>query len=334
MRLLLVLFVSITLCFTTAASDPPEEAGPVAIVIHGGAGVITPEGMTAEMETAYREALEAALRAGHEVLVEGGSALDAVVASVTLMEDSELFNAGKGAVLTNEGRAELDASIMNGDGRDAGAVAGVTTIKNPILAARLVMESSPHVMMAGGGAETFAEEHGLETVDNDYFLTDRRREALRRALERDEFGSLAPSLQDRMGTVGAVALDAAGNIAAATSTGGMTNKRYGRIGDSPIIGAGTYAQNDVCGVSATGHGEFFIRLAVAHSVCVRSALLGESIADAAAAVIHGDLTGLGGTGGVIALDGEGNITMPFNTPGMYRGYVDASGELVVEIYGD
>jgi L-asparaginase / beta-aspartyl-peptidase len=338
--MLLLAALAALLPLTMPADDPP--AGPearVAIVIHGGAGVIVREQMTEEMEAAYRAELENALRAGHAVLAAGGSALDAVVAAVTPLEDSELFNAGRGAVLTNEGRAELDASIMHGASRDAGAVAGVTTIKNPILAARLVMEQSPHVMMVGAGAEQFVAPHGLEMVENDYFLTDRRREALERVQEREasQTGALVPpdpEAWQMSGTVGAVALDASGHIAAATSTGGMTNKRFGRVGDSPIIGAGTYADDATCGVSATGHGEYFIRLAVAHSICARMRFLGESVEEAAHAVIHEDLAALGGTGGVIALDSQGAITMPFNTPGMFRGYVDVDGNLVVQIYGD
>jgi len=332
------LFLLPALALATAP-DPPVPDRPVAIVIHGGAGVILPENMTEEMEAAYRAELEAALRAGHRVLEDGGSALDAVIAAVTPMEDSELFNAGRGAVLTSEGRAELDASIMWGADRDAGAVAGVSHIKNPILAARLVMERSPHVMMVGAGAEAFVEPMGLEFVENEYFLTQRRLDALRRVqeAEREQSGSLPlrdPDAWQMSGTVGAVALDSQGHLAAATSTGGMTNKRFGRVGDSPVIGAGTYADDATCAVSATGHGEYFIRLAVAHSISARMRHLGESVEDAARAVIHEDLQALGGTGGVIALDREGNITMPFNTPGMFRGYVDSEGTLVVQIYAD
>jgi L-asparaginase / beta-aspartyl-peptidase len=344
MRTLLTVILSLivmpALAQTSAPAGPDEvSAGPIAIVIHGGAGVILRAQMTEAMEAAYREKLEEALRAGYQVLTDGGSALDAVIAAVLPLEDSELFNAGRGAVLTNEGRAELDASIMHGADLDAGAVSGVTSIKNPILAARLVMEQSPHVMMVGAGAEAFLEPFDLARVENEYFHTPRRIEALRRVQEQEasQSGALVPRDPDAWqmsGTVGAVALDADGHLAAATSTGGMTNKRFGRVGDSPIIGAGTYADDATCAVSATGHGEYFIRLAVAHAISARMRHLGESLDEAAHAVIHEDLTTLGGTGGVVAIDRAGNISMPFNTPGMFRGYVDTSGTLVVEIYND
>jgi L-asparaginase / beta-aspartyl-peptidase len=319
------------------SADPP--AGPVAIVIHGGAGVILRENMTEEMEAAYRKQLKLALRAGHEVLANGGSAMDAVIAAVLPLEDSDLFNAGRGAVLTSEGHAELDASVMDGSNLAAGAVAGVTTIKNPIRAARLVMEQSPHVMMVGAGAEAFVEPFGLDHVEPDYFLTPRRMEALRRVQEQEgtQSGALVPrdpEAWQMSGTVGAVALDASGHLAAATSTGGMTNKRFGRVGDSPIIGAGTYADDATCAVSATGHGEYFIRLAVAHAISARMRYLGESVEAASSEVINNDLTALGGTGGVIAIDRAGNIAMPFNTPGMFRGYVDTDGNMLIQIYGD
>lgn len=341
MRLLTIL--ALLLVSTAAGADPPPAttppAGPVAIAVHGGAGVILRENLTPELEAAYRAALEDALRAGHAVLAAGGSALDAVIAAVTPLEDSELFNAGRGAVLTNAGTAELDASIMDGATLNAGAVAAVKRIRNPILAARAVMEHSPHVLMVQHGAEAFVEPLGLELVDNSYFITERRLEQLRRIQEREAARSeaLAPAATDAplvTGTVGAVALDAQGNLAAATSTGGMANKRVGRVGDSPIIGAGTYADNRTVAVSTTGHGEFFIRLAVAHSISARMRHLGESVDAAAHAVIHGDLTELGGTGGVIAIDREGNITMPFNTPGMYRGLIDTEGRMTIAIFAD
>ena len=307
------------------------------LAIHGGAGVIERGSMTPEREVRYRTALENALRAGYEVIQNGGSALDAVTAAITPLEDSPLFNAGKGAVFTHEETVELDASIMDGATLAAGAVAGVTTVKNPILLARRVMEASPHVLLVGEGAESFADEQGFRAVANDYFYTEHRREALRQAQERERStsGALAPPEAWQMtGTVGAVALDRNGHLAAATSTGGMTNKRWGRVGDSPIIGAGTYADDETCAVSATGHGEYFIRLAVAHDIAARMRHGGVSLANAAEAVIHGRLTQLGGTGGVIAIDKDGRVAMPFNTPGMFRGTIDADGNVAVEIYRD
>ena len=321
----------------------PAEAQerPVAIAVHGGAGTILPGMMTEETEAEYREKLAEALRSGYAVLQDGGSSIDAVVAAVQVLEESPLFNAGRGAVLTSEETAELDASIMEGEGRMAGAVAGIKHVRSPIELARRVMESSPHVMMAGTGAEVFAREQGLEMVDNDYFITDRRLEQLRRMqsseptsrLDRDP--SAAPLADaDKHGTVGAVALDRFGNLAAATSTGGMSNKKFGRIGDSPIIGAGTYADNATCAVSATGHGEYFIRGVVAYDIAAMMRYGGLALSEAANAVIHGRLTDMGGEGGVIAIDAAGNISMPFNTAGMYRGYIDSSGELRVDIYRD
>ena len=320
---------------------PPSEtaAGPTAIVIHGGAGTITREEMTPEKEAEYRSALQRALEAGHEVLQDGGSSLDAVTAALTVLEDSPLFNAGKGAVFTSEGTVELDASIMDGQTRNAGALTGVKHVRNPILLARTIMENSPHVMMAGDGAETFARDQGFERVPNDYFYTERRREQLEEAQAKmdDPTGSTGtPDRAHKFGTVGAVALDQNGNLAAGTSTGGMTNKRFGRVGDSPIVGAGTYANNETCGVSATGHGEYFMRGVVAHDVAARMQYGGMSVQEAAQSVVMDELPsiGEGGTGGVIALDAQGNIAMPFNTPGMYRGYVDVDGNLVVKIYSD
>lgn len=319
----------------TAQDESPRD---VALVIHGGAGTILPDNMTDEQEQAYRAALRTALETGYGVLTDGGSSVDAVVAALQTMEDSPLFNAGKGAVFTSENTVELDASIMEGETLNAGALTGVKHIKNPIALARLIMEESPHVMMAGEGAEAFAREHEVEFVDNEYFYTERRRrqaeEARQRdAQEEDETGRRdAGPDADKFGTVGAVALDQAGNLAAGTTTGGMTNKRFGRVGDSPIIGAGTYADNATCGVSATGHGEYFIRAAVAHDIAARMAYGGQSLGEAAEAVIMEKLPAMGGTGGVVALDREGNIAMPFNTPGMYRGYIDTEGNMVVRIY--
>ncbi|MEL6724585.1 MAG: isoaspartyl peptidase/L-asparaginase [Pseudomonadota bacterium] len=317
---------------TLAACQGPvesnaEEVSPVSapeqpewrLVIHGGAGVILRENLTAEREAAYTAALETALEAGAEVLRNGGSAVDAVQAAVIPMEDDPLFNAGQGAVFTAAAEHELDASIMSGAERDAGAVAGVKRVKNPILAARAVMDQSEHVMFAGEGADRFAESVGLEMVENSYFDTDRRRESLERVLRERERTDA-----DRHGTVGAVAIDAEGNLAAATTTGGMTAKAAGRIGDSPLIGAATYAQNGVCAVSATGHGEYFIRVAVAKTICARVELAGESVKDASESALN-QVAELGGDGGVVVIDGNGQYEYVFNSKGMYRGMIDPDG---------
>lgn len=292
------------------------ESRPV-LVVHGGAGNIRRETMTAERDAAYRAALEEALELGYAVLEDGGAALDAVEAVLRFFEDSPLFNAGKGAVFNKAGRNELDASIMDGASRQAGAVAGVTTIRHPISAARAVMEDSPHVLLAGPGAEAFAADAGLEMVPPEYFRTERRWQQLQELLAREAEGT-------HFGTVGAVALDREGRIAAGTSTGGTSNKLPGRIGDSPIIGAGTWA-DDSCGISSTGHGEFFIRYGVAHEICARARYTGISVAEAAREVIQEVLVGAGGEGGVIALDAAGTPVLEFNTSGMYRGWI-AEGE--------
>lgn len=297
------------------------------LVIHGGAGTILKENMTPEQEKAYRDKLTEALTAGYEVLSSDGTALDAVEAVIIILEDSPLFNAGKGAVFNSEGKNELDASVMDGETLQAGAVAGVRNVKNPIKLARLVMEASPHIMLAGEGAEHFGRQQGATMVPDEYFFTQRRWEALQRAREREQEAA-------GHGTVGAVALDKAGNLAAGTSTGGMTNKKFGRVGDSPIIGAGTYADNQTCAVSCTGHGEYFIRAAVAHDISALMAYQGLPLQEAAREVVMEKLVELGGTGGVIAIDRRGHIAMPFNTAGMYRGYVDENGRVVVEIYKD
>lgn len=328
-----------SLLLTLDVTAQPEASRGVAIVIHGGAGTILPENITDEQEQAYRNALRTALETGHGILAEGESSVDAVVAALQTMEDTPLFNAGKGAVFTSENTVELDASIMEGGTLNAGALTGVKHIKNPIGLARLIMEQSPHVMMAGEGAEAFAREHEVEFVENAYFYTERRRrqaeEARAREAEEEETEEDAGMPDDeKFGTVGAVALDREGNIAAGTTTGGMTNKRFGRVGDSPIIGAGTYADNATAGISATGHGEYFIRAAVAHDITARMAYGGQSLQEAAEAVIMDKLPAMGGSGGVIALDRAGNIAMPFNTPGMYRGYIDTEGNMVIRIYRD
>lgn len=306
-----------------------------AIVIHGGAGTILKENMTPETEKAYRDALNAALDIGEKILADGGSSIEAVEKTIHYMEDSPLFNSGKGAVFTNEGRNELDASVMYGEDMNAGAVGGVTNIKHPISAAIAVMEKSKHVMLTGKGAETFAKEQGLEIVDPQYFYTERRWNSLQRILksETEKVELSEDDIDKKHGTVGCVALDKMGNITAGTSTGGMTNKKYGRIGDSPIIGAGTYADNNTCGVSSTGHGEFFIRFTVARDIAALMEFKGMSLVDAGNEIINKRLVEKGGTGGVVALDKNGNVAMPFNTPGMYRGYAKP-GERKVAIYKD
>ncbi|WP_259393140.1 isoaspartyl peptidase/L-asparaginase family protein [Dokdonella fugitiva] len=301
------------------------------LVIHGGAGVERKE-MTPADEDAARTALAAALRAGHAQLVAGKPAADAVTAAITVLEDAPQFNAGRGAVFNHDGRNELDAALMDGASGKAGAVAGVHRVKNPILLARTVMEKSRHVMMVGAGAEAFAKEQGVTLVDPKYFRTDKRWQQLQKALRDEAAGvALLDVGRNYFGTVGALALDVQGRLAAGTSTGGMTNKRYGRIGDSPIIGAGTWA-DDRCAVSGTGWGEFYIRDAAAHEICARVRLSGESIARAARGVINGDIPKAGGDGGAIALASDGSFALPFNTEGMYRGWIGADGEPHVAIY--
>jgi beta-aspartyl-peptidase (threonine type) len=312
--------------------DPPES-GKTALVIHAGAGVIERSALSAEDEAAVRVDLNRALDAGHAVLRGGGSALDAVTAAVVVLEESPWFNAGKGAVFTADGTHELDAAIMEGHTRRAGAVAGVTTVRNPIRLARAVMEHSPHVMLAGAGAEAYADTRNeIERVPNTWFDTDVRRRQLELAKERETAG-VAPAVGAYFGTVGAVALDSEGHIAAATSTGGMTNKRWGRIGDAPVLGAGTWAQEG-CGVSGTGWGEFYLRSAAAHDICARVAYRGDALAVAAEEVINGTIPKLGGDGGAIALDADGNIAMPFNSLGMYRGWVKPDGSRGTAIFRD
>lgn len=328
-----------------ARAQQPPVANPMrwGMVIHGGAGTIPRGSLTPEREAEYHAKLAEALRAGHAVLARGGGSVDAVNAAVNLLEDSPLFNAGKGAVFTADGKNELDAAIMDGRNRAAGAVAGVHRVRNPINLARAVMEKSPHVLLVGDGAEQFAREHGIALVDPSYFRTDARWEALQRAKERERGAAAGePMRKDaalvvddrKFGTVGAVALDQAGNLAAGTSTGGMTNKRWGRVGDVPLIGAGTYANNETCAVSATGHGEFFIRAVVAYDICARMKYTGVPLREAAESVVLRDLVEFGGEGGVIAMDRRGNWAMPFNSSGMYRGRIDAEGNVQTEIYGD
>ncbi|HYE54026.1 MAG TPA: isoaspartyl peptidase/L-asparaginase [Chitinophagaceae bacterium] len=340
MKRCIVLTVVSLLCVAVYGQSFPDEKEKVIMVIHGGAGTILKSQMSADREKAYKDALTGALQKGYDILKKGGTALDATEAAVRLMEDNPLFNAGKGAVFTNEGRNELDAAIMDGQTLKAGAVAGLTTVKNPITAARAVMEKSPHVMMIGGGAEKFAKEQNLEIVDPSYFRTEDRWRGLQRAKQQDSLRqskSTSALLQpenrdDKYGTVGAVALDQKGNLAAATSTGGMTNKKYGRVGDVPIIGAGTYANNATCAISCTGWGEFFIRLVVAKSVSDLMEYKGISVQEAADKLVMKDVPALKGDGGLIALDKNGKFSMPFCTEGMYRGYVTESGRIVVAIY--
>ncbi len=318
--------------------NPVENFG---IVIHGGAGTILKKNMTPEKEAAYKAKLEEAIRVGHEILKNGGTSLEAVEKTINVMEDSPLFNAGVGAVFTNAGTNELDASIMDGKTLNAGAAAGVKTVKNPINLARAVMNDSPHVMLSGEGADTFAKEQGLEIVDPTYFFTERRMNSLKNAQKReqieldhdDKTSFYDDDVKDyKFGTVGCAALDKNGNLAAGTSTGGMTNKRWGRVGDAPIIGAGTYANNATCAVSSTGWGEYFIRAMVAHDISALMNYKGMSIQDAAREVIHDKVGGLGGDGGIVAIDNKGNIAMEFNTAGMYRAHMNADGELVIGIY--
>jgi beta-aspartyl-peptidase (threonine type) len=308
------------------------RAGAPRIVIHGGAGTIVKSNMKPELEQQYRDKLTEALNAGYQILKNNGSSLDAVEAAIKVMEDSPLFNAGKGAVFTHEGTNEMDASIMDGKTLKAGAVAAVKHIKNPISLARRVMEKSPHVMLAGDGAESFAKANGMEMMPVEYFRTERRWQELQKVIDAEKNKQAQPDTMKKHGTVGCVALDMAGNLAAGTSTGGTTNKMYGRVGDSPIIGAGTYANNQTCAVSGTGHGEDFIRLVVAHSISSLMEYKGMSVKDAAETIVMDKLVKINGDGGVIALDKNGNIAMPFNTAGMYRAYIDENGNPVVKIY--
>lgn len=359
-----ILVLSVVSCeLKTSQVEAPETATPspvreqvndFAIVIHGGAGTIKKELMTPQLEEEYTQKLTEAIKAGHTILEQGGTAMDAVEASIRIMEDSPLFNSGKGAVFTHDGINSLDASFMDGKTLNAGAIAGTTTVKNPISLARKVMTDSEHVLLSGAGADEFAatlNDPSIELVENSYFYTERRFQSLQRMLEREnqnqafseskrnnqlsttDLQFMDPFIKDRKyGTVGCVALDKNGNIAAGTSTGGMTNKKYGRIGDSPIIGSGTYANNATCGVSSTGHGEYFIRAQVAYDISALMEYSDMTLEQATEKVIQEKLTKLGGTGGVVALDHLGNISMEFNTPGMYRAYMTDQGELVVGMY--
>jgi beta-aspartyl-peptidase (threonine type) len=340
-KLLLTFAILNLLCFTGIVMAQQTEK--FVLVIHGGAGTILKKNMTPEKEAAYTAALTQALKAGYAQIKNGKNSMDAVEAAIHVMEDSPLFNAGKGAVFTHDGKNELDAAMMDGKTLAAGAVAGVTTIRNPISAARAVMEKSEHVMMVGKGAEAFAKEAGLTIVEPSYFYTPERWNGLQKALAEDSVKSVLDHSEKKslrlgtinkdykFGTVGAVALDHKGNLAAGTSTGGMTNKKYGRVGDAPIIGAGTYANNLTAGISCTGWGEFFIRTVVGHDISALMEYKGLSLAAAAQTVLD-KMQKLGGDGGLIGLDAKGNVTMPFNTAGMYRGTITEDGKIMVQIY--
>lgn len=343
-----IFILSLFLVFLGCTSKTPidttdsKKANEFAIIIHGGAGTILKKNMTPEREAEYKAKLEEAIRTGYEILKNGGTSGDAVVKTIQVMEESPLFNAGKGAVFTNAGTNELDASFMDGKTLNAGAIAGVKDIKSPIEAARKVMTDSEHVMLSGEGASAFAKEKGLEIVEPGYFYTERRFKALERIRDRekselDHNDKQAQFYESdiknaKFGTVGCVALDKDGNISAGTSTGGMTNKRWGRIGDAPIIGSGTYANNKTCGVSSTGWGEYFIRSQVAYDISAQMEYANKSLKEATTDVIQNKLTKLGGTGGVVALDKNGNMYFEFNTAGMYRASMDDKGNLVVKIY--
>jgi L-asparaginase / beta-aspartyl-peptidase len=315
---LLKLFIFLPLLIQAQSPD-------YVLVIHGGAGSMNPERMTNERIEEAQSGLQQALDAGQTILKNGGSAIDAVEASIRVLEDHPAFNAGRGAVFNADGKIELDASIMDGSNLMAGAIAGVHTIKNPVSAARKVMEASPHVLLIGEGAEKFAGENGIELVDPSWFFTEKSRDEYQRIKERID-------KEGRKGTVGAVALDKHGNLAAATSTGGMAMKRFGRVGDVPIIGAGTYANNETCAVSATGHGEFFIRNVVSYDISALMLYKQLSLEEAAHFVVMEKLAGQKGNGGVIAVDKDGNVAMPFNTSGMFRGFVKSTGETNVMIF--
>ncbi len=319
-----VLIILMSLVFIISISAQTRQ---YALVVHGGAGVMDQKSMTTEQQQEYIQILNRVLSVGDSILANGGTSMDAVEKTIVIMENSPLFNAGKGAVFTHDGLVELDASVMDGKLLKAGAIAAVRDIKNPIRVARAVMEKSEHVMLNGLGASQFAKDQGFQPVDNSYFYTEKRHKQLEELLNKER----KAGIDDKHGTVGCVALDKYGNIAAGTSTGGMTNKRYGRIGDSPIIGAGTYASNQTGGFSGTGHGEYYIRLGFTRDISAMMEYKGLSVQDACRAEID-KLTQLGGTGGVIGLDRIGNIAMEFNTPGMFRGYIKSNGEKQVLIF--
>lgn len=319
---ILLLLMTLYACQNKAEQPKPEYA----LVIHGGSGNFSINDIPVKKQEAYREKMKDALWAGEEILKENGSCLDAVEACIRIMEDSPLFNAGKGSVFTHDGTNEMDASIMDGSDRNAGAVAGVKHVKNPISAARAVMEKSKHVMLSGAGADIFAAENGLDTVGTDYFYTEERWQSLQNFLQNEKNKEL-----DKLGTVGCVAFDKMGNLAAGTSTGGMTNKMYGRIGDSPIVGCGSYADNNTCGISFTGHGEYIIRTVAAHDIAATMEYKNVDLKTAMTDVIVNKLKSINGDAGAIGIDKMGNIEMVFNTKGMFRGYVKPGGDPVIFI---
>jgi len=328
-----------SIIFINSCSEQNYKNSEFGLVIHGGAGNVVKERFTPEDEKEYEAKLKEALQTGYKILSEGGSSIEAVEKVINILENSPLFNAGKGAVFTANGINEMDASIMDGKTLNAGAAARLTHVKNPISLVRKIMDVSPHVMLVGDGAEIFAEQNGIKLVDSSYFFTQKRWDDLQkiqaeeRAEKNKDHAELYLENSDyKFGTVGCAALDKDGNLAAGTSTGGMTNKKYGRVGDSPIIGAGTYANNNTCAVSATGHGEYFIRGTITHDISAMMEYKGMSLKDAADEVIINKLTNLGGTGGIISIDKNGNVAMPFNTKGMFRGYVLDDGNYVVKMY--
>ena len=340
----LLKLISFGLAVSSLNISVSATESPFAIAVHGGAGTIDPSKMTPEKRKKYELTLKQAVDKGYHLLKQGKSSQQAIVAAIQVLEDSPLFNAGRGAVYTFDEKHELDASIMNGKTLNAGAVAGVRTVKSPIALAEKVMEESVHVMLSGEGAEAFAKKQNLPLVDNSYFDTEQRYESLLRAKKKlaekerelKDFQAAHQTLENeyKFGTVGAVALDKEGNLSAGTSTGGMTAKRYGRIGDSPIIGAGTYANNESCAVSATGHGEYFIRYHVAADICARVRYQGKSLNEAAETVVNSVLVEAGGNGGIISIDAKGNIAMPFNSTGMYRASRSSTGDIFVGIFKD
>ncbi len=333
--IILSLSVSCKNNLKTEADKIDQKQSQFSIVIHGGAGTILRKNMTPENEAVYKSKLEEAIRVGYNILKNGGSSLDAVQKTINILEDSPLFNAGKGAVFTNAETNEHDASIMDGKTLKAGASAGTTIVKNPINLARAIMDNSPHVMLSGKGAETFAQEQSLEIVDPNYFYTEKSYKALQRVKQIQKTAYYNEDTKDsKFGTVGCVALDKQGNLAAGTSTGGMTNKRWGRIGDSPIIGAGTYANNNTCAVSCTGWGEYFVRGVVAYDISALMEYKGLSLKEAAYEVIQKKIPELGGDGGIISVDKYGNMTMEFNTAGMFRATMNDKGELYIGMYND
>ena len=344
--------LSLTLVLLLCACNSPESKNPTtenmkgkfAIAIHGGAGNLVKMKLTPEEEESYKQALDAALAMGSSILANGGTSVEAVEVAITSLEDCPLFNAGKGAVFTHDGHNDLDAAIMNGENLECGAVAGVRRIKNPISLARKVMEKSEFILLQSEGAEEFAKEQGIEWVDTSYFFTQHRWEQLQEAIEDDKTeldhsekkkaSSDNKPREEKFGTVGCVALDVHGNIAAGTSTGGLTNKRYGRIGDSPLIGSGTYADNATCAVSCTGKGEDFIRLNVAHDIASMMRYAQFDLLSACDSVVMKKLKDIRGRGGCIAIDCQGNIAMPFTTTGMFRGSIDVNGQKNIALYED